>query len=478
MNSLDLVILVLVAIAALASVLAAWFALCLRASLSDADRDAARLEALLRDEAAQTRRENAEQSGRQRQELAAALAQFGQTLAAQSDVLGRQFNAKLEAFARQLDGLGKRVDERQQAMLVDAGSGREQQANTLHRFGESMAQQLGSLSEANAQRMQELRATVETRLAAIQADNTAKLEEMRRTVDEKLNVTLEARLGEAFSRVSERLEQVQRGLGEMQSLAAGVDGLKRVLTGVKTRGMWGEVQLGNLLEQILSIEQYEANRATRPGSAERVEYAIKLPGRDADDQPVWLPIDAKFPREDYERLLDAQDRGDAEGVAEAGRQLETQIRNEAKKIRDKYIEPPHTTDFALMFLPTEGLYAEVIRRPGLSEVLQREYRVTVAGPTTLTALLNSLQMGFRTLAIQKRSSEVWTILGAVKTEFSKFGDVLDKVKKKLDEASNQIDETGKRSRAIERRLRGVEALPAAAGTTVVAALPLDEDDPA
>ncbi len=468
--------LIVAAVAAIAAAFAAWTSLRARAAIDDSTRAAARLDSLLRDEAAQTRRENAELSGRQRQELATALAQFGQTLAAQNDVLGRQLNAQLETFARQLEALGKRVDERQQAMLLDAGTGREQQATTLHRFGESLAQQLGSLSEANAQRMQELRGTVETRLAAIQADNTAKLEEMRRTVDEKLNVTLEQRLGEAFTRVSERLEQVQRGLGEMQSLAAGVDGLKRVLTGVKTRGMWGEVQLGSLLEEVLVAEQYEANRATRPGSSERVEFAIRLPGRDAEDQPVWLPIDAKFPREDYERLLDAQDRGDAEGVADAGRQLETQIKNEARKIRDKYVEPPHTTDFALMFLPTEGLYAEVIRRPGLSELLQREFRVTVAGPTTLTALLNSLQMGFRTLAIQKRSGEVWSILGAVKTEFAKFGDVLEKVKKKLDEASNQIDETGKRSRAIERRLRGVEALPAAeAQPTPAGPLPVEDD---
>jgi len=331
----------------------------------------------------------------------------------------------------------------------------------LARFGEALATQFNGLSEASAQRMNELRGTVETRLAAIQADNTAKLDEMRRTVDEKLNDTLQKRLGESFSRVAERLEQVQRGLGEMQSLAADVGGLKRVLSNVKTRGTWGEVQLGSLLEQVLVAEQYEQNKVTRPGTREQVEYAIRLPGRDAIDTPVWLPIDAKFPREDYERLLDAQERADAAGVEEAGKQLEARIRLEAKSIRDKYIEPPHTTDFALLFLPTEGLYAEVIRRPGLSEWLQRECRVTVAGPTTLTALLNSLQMGFRTLAIQSRASEVWTLLGGVKNEFEKFGDVLARAKKQLEAVQNSIGAAETRSRQISRKLKNVESLPGA-----------------
>ncbi|HET7798262.1 MAG TPA: DNA recombination protein RmuC, partial [Nevskia sp.] len=313
--------------------------------------------------------------------------------------------------------------------------------------------------------------TVEARLAAIQADNTAKLDEMRRTVDEKLNDTLQKRLGESFSRVAERLEQVQRGLGEMQSLAADVGGLKRVLTNVKTRGTWGEVQLGSLLEQVLVAEQYEQNKVTRPGSRDPVEYAIRLPGRDANDQPVWLPIDAKFPREDYERLLDAQERGDVATVDEAGKQLEARIRLEAKTIRDKYVEPPHTTDFALMFLPTEGLYAEVIRRPGLSEWLQRECRVTVAGPTTLMALLNSLQMGFRTLAIQQRSGEVWGLLGTVKAEFDKFGDVLARAKKQLETVQNSMGAVETRSRAISRKLKNVESLP---GTVVAPMLDLDD----
>jgi DNA recombination protein RmuC len=280
---------------------------------------------------------------------------------------------------------------------------------------------------------------------------------MRATVDEKLQSTLETRLGQSFQLVSERLEAVQRGLGEMQALAAGVGDLKRVLTNVKTRGTFGEVQLGALLEQILVAEQYAANVATVPGSADRVEYAIRLPGTE-EGSPVWLPIDAKYPIEDYQRLLDFQDAADAEGALIAGKALELRVREEAKRIHTKYVAPPHTTDFAILFLPTEGLYAEVIRRPGLSDQLQREYRVTIAGPTTLTALLNSLQMGFRTLAIEKRSSEVWQVLGAVKNEFSKFGTVLEKTRKQLDTVRNSIDNAGTRTRAIERKLRGVESL--------------------
>jgi DNA recombination protein RmuC len=279
---------------------------------------------------------------------------------------------------------------------------------------------------------------------------------MRETVDEKLKTTLEARLGESFKLVSERLDQVHRGLGEMQALAQGVGDLKRVLGNVKTRGTFGEVQLGALLEQILTAEQYATNVATLPGSNERVEYAIRLPGSQPG-QPVWLPIDAKFPREDFERLLDAQDRADPEAAALAALALERRIREEAKRIHEKYIGPPHTTDFGLLFLPTEGLYAEVIRRPGLFEALQRDYRITLAGPTTLAALLNSLQMGFRTLAIEQRSSEVWQILGAVKSEFGKFADVLDRTQKQIDTVSKSIGAAGVRTRAIERSLRKVES---------------------
>ncbi len=474
MTTFDLLLLAVALIAAVAAVLAWLAARNLSARLNDGARDAARLEAAVRDEAATARREAGEQAARSRDELATALARFGQAQTGQADLLGRQLATQLETFARQLETQTRLGDERQQATLAEGRAAREQQAQVLARFGEALATQFNGLSEASAQRMNELRATVETRLAAIQADNTVKLDEMRRTVDEKLNDTLQKRLGESFSRVAERLEQVQRGLGEMQSLAADVGGLKRVLSNVKTRGTWGEVQLGSLLEQVLVAEQYEQNKVTRPGSRDPVEYAIRLPGRDDVDTPVWLPIDAKFPREDYERLLDAQERGDVVAVDEAGRQLEARIKLEAKSIRDKYVEPPHTTDFALLFLPTEGLYAEVIRRPGLSEWLQRECRVTVAGPTTLTALLNSLQMGFRTLAIQKRSSEVWSLLGAVKSEFDKFGDVLARAKKQLETVQNSMGVVETRSRAISRRLKNVESLPGAVATPI---LGLDDGEP-
>lgn len=338
---------------------------------------------------------------------------------------------------------------------------RAELAQSLSQFAQALTRPVERLTDSNTERLNELRQTLETRLKELQTENSAKLEEMRRTVDEKLHATLEQRLGESFKLVSERLELVHKGLGEMQSLATGVGDLKRVLTNVKARGIFGETQLAALLEQVLTVDQYAANIATRPGAGERVEFAIRLPGRSDDDSPVWLPIDAKFPREDYERLLEAQERADAPAAAEAAAALEKRIRLEAKSIAEKYLSPPHTTDFGILFVPTEGLYAEILRRPGLFEALQREHRVTVAGPTTLLALLNSLQMGFRTLTIEKRSSEVWQILGAVKTEFSRFGEVLDKVKKKLDEASNHIDQTGVRTRAIERRLRTVQELPQA-----------------
>lgn len=325
----------------------------------------------------------------------------------------------------------------------------------------AFSQQLSKLTESNEQRLEKLRLAVEQKLEAMRADNTRKLDEMRSTVDEKLHSTLERRLGDSFKLVSERLEQVHKGLGEMQELATGVGDLKRVLTNVKARGTWAEVQLGALLEETLTPEQYSANVATRKGSAERVEFAIRLPGRHLEDhKPVWLPIDAKFPREDYEQLLDAREQGESDKAAGAGRQLEARIKAEGKAIHDKYLDPPNTTDFGIMFLPVEGLFAEVIRRPGLVDHLQREARVVVTGPTTLTALLNSLQMGFRTLAIERRSSEVWATLSAVKSEFGKFGDILDKTKKKLQEATNTIDNASRKSRTIERKLRKVEVLPA------------------
>ncbi|CVK19855.1 DNA recombination protein RmuC [Sporomusa sphaeroides] len=360
---------------------------------------------------------------------------------------------RLETALR--DELGKNRQE----LTFNVKVLREELALQLHNFTNSNDQKFMRLTQLNEQKLDKLRETVETKLIAIQDDNSKKLEEMRATVDEKLHATLEKRLGESFQLVSERLEQVHKGLGEMQQLAVGVGDLKKVLSNVKTRGIWGEMQLASLLEQVLTPEQYAANVATKRGSQDRVEFAVRLPGRDSSETTVWLPIDAKFPQEDYQRLLEAQEAANSELAAAAAAGLETRIRQEAKTIREKYIDPPNTTDFAILFLPVEGLYAEVLRRPGLCDILQREYRINVTGPTTLAALLNSLQMGFRTLAIEKRSSEVWTILGAVKTEFGKFGDVLMKTKEKLDQASRQIDAAAVRTRAIERKLKTVEQLP-------------------
>jgi DNA recombination protein RmuC len=354
---------------------------------------------------------------------------------------------------------------------------REEVANTLNRFNEavvsrvsensinqlaqldSFIKQLNSLTQMNENKFDQLRQSVEKQLKALQVDNNTKLEEMRKTVDEKLHNTLEKRLGESFRLVSERLEQVHKGLGEMQTLATGVGDLKRVLSNVKTRGIWGEIQLGNLLEQILTPEQYEKNVATVPRSNERVEFAIKLPGRSETQESIWLPIDAKFPLEDYQRLLEAQEQADIVMVEQCAKNLEVRIKAEAKDIMTKYISVPSTAEFAILFLPIESLYAEVLRIPGLCEFLMNKYKVVITGPTTLAALLNSLQMGFRTIAIEKRSSEVWSILGAVKTEFSKFGDLLDKTHKKLQEASNSINTAAQKSRTIERKLKNVEQLP-------------------
>jgi DNA recombination protein RmuC len=364
--------------------------------------------------------------------------------------------------------------------LLSARQGREENSAAVSAFGDSQlkrmselaglqkdqldifAGQLKSLTASNEGRMDKLRETVEERLRLIQDDTARKLEQMRATVDEKLHDTLEKRLGESFKLVSERLELVQRGLGEMQSLASGVGDLKKVLTNVKTRGTFGEIQLASLLEQVLSPGQYEANVETRKGSGQRVEFALKLPGRDGTaDGMVWLPLDAKFPQEDYLRLVEAQEVADIPAAAEASKQLDKAVRLMAANIRDKYIDPPHTTDFGVMFLPTEGLFAEVLRRPGLFDALQRDYKVMIAGPTTLAAMLNSLQMGFRTLAIEKRSAEVWNLLGAVRTEFSKFGQVLEKTSKKLQEAGNHIDAAAVRSRSIEKKLKGVQEMPGA-----------------
>lgn len=331
------------------------------------------------------------------------------------------------------------------------------------------ARQMNNLSQTNEQKLEQLRKTVEERLHLLQQDNSQKLEQMRATVDEKLTSTLEQRLGDSFKLVSDRLELVHKGLGEMQSLASGVGDLKKVLTNVKTRGMWGEIQLGNLLEQVLTADQYATNVITKSGSNDRVEFAIKIPAKDGNDGMIYLPIDAKFPMEDYERLLEAQDQANLPRIEEMGKAMEYRIKTEAKTIREKYIDPPHTTDFGILFLPVEGLYAEVLRRPGLVEMLQREYKVVIAGPTTLAALLNSLQMGFRTLAIEKRSSEVWNLLSAVKTEFGKFVEILEKTQKKLQEASNSIDTATKKSRTIERKLKSVQTLPIEETTALLAA---------
>ena len=398
-----------------------------------------------------------------RQELGATLAQFQQTLATQLTGVATLQNTQIDGFAQQLAKLveanARQLESMRLAIAEQAKSGREEQSLALKHLGDTLNQALSALAESNTQRMSEVRNTLENKLRELQADNGARLEEMRKTVDEKLHATLEQRLGESFRLVSDRLEKVHQGLGEMQQLALGVGDLKRVLTNVKTRGTWGEFQLANLLEQMLTPDQYQKNVETVPGSGERVEFAIKLPGQDEAGRPVWLPIDAKFPKEQYERLVDAAEHADADGVATAGKELERAVRSEAKTICEKYVSPPLTTDFAILFLPTEGLYAEVMRRPGLADEIQRLHRVTVAGPSTLAALLNSLQMGFRTLALEKRSSEVWQVLGAVKTEFGKFGDVLAATKATLEKAARNIEQAETRSRQMARKLKTVEALP-------------------
>ncbi len=394
-----------------------------------------RLERELREELARSRREDAEESFRDREERAQSANLLAQALTTQVGQFGTLQAERLESFARELNRFSLGLDER----------------------------------------FERLKMTVEGRLTVMQADNAAKLEEMRQTVDEKLHATLEQRLGESFKLVSDRLEQVHRGLGEMQSLAAGVGDLKRVLTNVKTRGTWGEVQLAALLEQLLTADQFAANMATVPGSNERVDFAIRLPGK-GDGAVVWLPIDAKFPIEDYQRLLDAQDRCDPASVEEAARAIEGRLKAEARSIHEKYISPPHTTDFALLYLPIEGLYAEALRRPGLAETLQRDWRISLAGPTTLAAMLNSLQMGFRTLAIEQRSAEVWAVLGAVKTEFGKFGEALAHTKKKLDEASNSISRAETRTRQLTRKLKEVEALPVGESEQLIGITDFDGED--
>ena len=446
-------------------------------------------------------------AGHLRDDIASGFREANEAALRQMTEVGNFLRGELTAMTSTLEGRLKllqddhagRVDKISAEITGNAKQAREETVGTLLGFNDSVVRSIGEMGAAQERELKELavqfqslivsnerkldaiRGIVEEKLGLIQTDNARRLDEMRRTVDEKLQATLERRLGESFRLVGERLEQVHRGLGEMQTLAHGVGDLKRVLTNVKARGSWGEVQLGNLLDEILAPEQFGKNVATKASTGERVDYAIKLPRTGGDDEYVWLPIDAKFPVEDYQRLVDAADKADAAGVDLAAKQLEMRIRACAQNICEKYLNPPNTTDFGIMFLPTEGLYAEAVRRVGLIEALQREYRVVVAGPTTLAALLNSLQMGFRTLAIQKRSSEVWSILGAVKTEFGKFGDVLTSVQKKLAEASATIDKAGVRTRAIRRKLREVEELPpadaqAALGTTDAAEVDAEPEE--
>jgi DNA recombination protein RmuC len=391
---------------------------------------------------------------------------------------------RIEGFGRSLADLtlrtDARLDELRAALNDDAQKARIELAGGQKQFADGLGAQLRELTDRNEQRLTELRVTLEQKLRELQTGNEAKLEQMRATVDEKLQSTLETRLTESFGNVAQMLVQVHQGLGDMNKLASDVGGLQRVLNNVKSRGVFGEVQLAALLEQVFAPDQYASNVKTVPGSDASVEFAVRFPGSEPG-VPVWLPIDAKFPREDYERLLDAQESGDVDAARQAGDALEREVRKQARNIREKYVAPPHTTEFAILFLPTEGLYAEVLRRPGLVEALQRDQRIAVAGPTTLLALMTSFQMGFRTLAIQERSSEVWRTLGAVKTEFAKFGTVLDGVKKKLDEASNKIEETSVRSRALGRKLREVEALPAGEAQKLLGDISVDaagEDDSA
>jgi len=400
----------------------------LHAVYAELDVKQQRLETAFKDELALSRRETATNARFARQELST-------TLKLSSDSIQQRL---LENFRIQKDQL------------------------------DSFAKHLVAMAKLNEEKIEAMRQTMEFQLRTLQEDNTRKLEQMRATVDEKLQTTLEHRLGESFKLVSERLEQVYKGLGEMRTLASGVGDLKNVLTNVKVRGIWGEIRLSHILEQILTPEQYAVNVTTKKNGSDRVEFAVKLPGQGGDrNSAVWLPIDSKFPQEDYQRLIDAQEAADRNLAEKSIRSLEMRIIAEARSIKEKYIDPPHTTDFGIMFLPVEGLYAEVLRLPGLCDKLQREYRIVVTGPTTLAALLNSLQMGFRTLAIEKRSSEVWELLGAVKTQFGKFGDVLAKTKKKLQEASKTINQAEVRTRAIERKLRGVQQLPRAVTTEVV-----------
>ncbi|MDO9043303.1 MAG: DNA recombination protein RmuC [Desulfocapsaceae bacterium] len=467
------------------------------ARLDGLEKGQGRAELMIREEVAKSREELSRTGREQRQELTAAFATFGDSVVQRMMDVATLQKGQLDGFSEQLAAFARVSGEQLNGMRVESVSGakqlREEVVTTLNSISatmtktmkelavaekvqlEAMSTVIARLADSNEKKMEALRVTVEGKLQAMQADNAKQLEQMRQTVDEKLQGTLEKRLGESFKQVSERLELVHKGLGEMQTLATGVGDLKKVLTNVKTRGTWGEVQLGALLEQVLNPDQFAVNVATKDGG-ERVEFAIKLPGTGTEvSEIVWLPIDAKFPIEDYQRLIDAQELGDLVGVETAGKQLESRVKVCAGDICRKYLNPPRTTDFAVLFLPIEGLFAEVIRRTGLTEAIQRECRVVIAGPTTLWSILNSLQMGFRTLAIQRRSSEVWNLLAAVKTEWSRYGEVLGNVQKKLEQASKTIDQAKTRSRAIERRLRDVQELPVGEASVLLSLDVLEED---
>jgi DNA recombination protein RmuC len=496
-----MVILLGLILALLLAVLALQIALLIRGKNTDntalfenLEKSLEKLERSIRDEIGRNREENAGTAQKAREELSATLKAVGDSLNKQISGLTLSTEQRLDTVRQAVEQRllaiqednGKRLELARQQSVEAAGKVRDDVTTALKAFNESLATRvtdltavqksqlnqlqelLGKLTQSNEGKIDALRVTVEERLKSLQTDNALKLDQMRATVDEKLQSTLEKRLGESFKQVSDRLEQVHKGLGEMQTLAGSVGDLKRVMTNVKTRGTWGEVLVENLLSQILSPGQFEKNFKPRESSGEVVEFAIKLPGRAEDGQEsVWLPIDSKFPKEDYEALGNAQDHADVAAMEAAGRSLENRIKLFAQEISGKYLNPPRTTDFGIMFLPSEGLYAEVIRRVALVDQIQRDYRVVIAGPATLAALLNSLQMGFRTLAIQQRSSEVWKVLGAVKTEFGKFGDLLDGVKKKLDQASNTMEDAARKSRTIAGKLRSVQELPANEAATLL-----------
>src|SRR3989339_81450 len=456
----------------------------LKSKLIKIDSDLSRLDPLIRDEFSRSRDETQKSFKDNREELNNSFKLLGENLTKTVTDLSNAQKNQFETFSNQLADLIKSIDEKtknlQGQLEKSSKENRTEQTNSLKSFEDKFSQNVKDFNDLQKQKfedlvnrqenvrketetkLKEIRDTVEGKLKSLQDDNNKKLEEMRKTVDEKLQETVEKRFNESFKLISERLEQVHKGLGEMQTLASGVGDLKKVLTFVKTRGNLGEIQLGAILEQILSPEQYEQNTIVKDSTQERVEYVIKLPGKNNDDKSLLLPIDSKFPNEDYQRLIEAYDNitnlnpKDVEAIS---KQFENSIKKNAKDIKDKYINPPITTDFAIMFVPTEGLYAEILRRTGLFEFLQRDFKITVVGPTNLVAFLSSLQMGFKTLAIEKRSSEVWEILGAVKTEFGNFGTVLEQTKKKLQQATNVIDKAGVRSRAIERKLRTVQELP-------------------